>query len=143
MPDSQREKVFKALKAKALEVEGVKAVYRGKVNLTQMEYPAIQIVPGGDFVEESIGTLITRTMQVFVVAYVAAQSEILAAVEAFLPKVQKKMLADQTRGGLTIDVDETAVPDVSPANAEETVANAIIEYQVMYRVSRTNPYGVN
>ena len=140
--DSQREKIFDAIKTVLLGVDGIKAVHRGKLDpLAVVSFPVANIVPGFDTVEETVNTLITRDMQVFVVLYVAAQADILATVESFLAKVQQAMAADYHLGGLVIDIDETSAAEVFPANALETVAGVIIEYRVLYRVSRTNPYG--
>lgn len=141
MADSQREKIFDAIKTVVAGVEGIKAVHRGKLDpLIVQAFPVANIVPGFDRVEESIGTLITRDLQVFVVLYVSAQTDILAALESFVAKVQKALAADYKLGGLSIDITETAVAEVFPARADETVAGVIVEYQVLYRVLRNDPY---
>lgn len=140
MADSQREKIFGAIKTLLINVDGMRRIYRGKVDPTSIEVPSAQIVPGFDQVAETVGTLLTRDLQVFVVVYVSAQSEILAGLEAFMAKVQQAMTADHKLGGAAIDITETAAAEVFPANALETVAGVILEYQVLYRVSRTNPY---
>jgi hypothetical protein len=141
MADSQREKIFDAIHDLLINVDGMRRIYRGKVDPLAMETPSAQIVPGFDQVAEEVGTLLTRDMQVFVVVYVSAQSEILSSLESFMAKVQLAMTADHKLGGVAIDISETAAADVFPANALETVAGVILEYQVLYRVSRTNPYG--
>ena len=143
MAVSVREQIFAAIETELNEVAELKHVTRGKIDpLTIPDYPACFIVPGGDVVTEDLNsTFLDRELTVFLFIWIKTQSQFVhSAIEEILPKVQQKMVADYTLGGLTIDVQETNVHEPFPLTENQTEAGVVLEYAVRYRVNRANPY---
>lgn len=144
MADSIRERIFAAVETVMLAVDGIGQVSRGKIDpLAIQRYPAAFILPGADLVTEELNTLLTRDLQVFIFLWIRAQVDIHKVVEVVLPKVQQAMVADNTLGGLTIDVTETEVQQPFPLSEDQSEAGLVIDYAIKYRVRRDNPYAIS
>ncbi len=141
--NSVREQIFIAVETELKEVAELKHVTRGKIDpLMIPDYPACFIVPGGDVVTEDLNNAcLDRDLTVFLFLWIKTQSPFVhKAIEEILPKVQQKMVADYTLGGLTIDIQETNVHEPFPLSENQTEAGVVLEYAVRYRVNRSNPY---
>jgi hypothetical protein len=141
--DSVREQIFAAIETELKEVAELKHVTRGKIDpLMIPDYPACFIVPGGDTVtEDTNNALYDRQLTVFLFVWIKTQSPFVhKAIEEIIPKVQQKMVADYTLGGLIIDIQETNVHEPFPLNETQTEAGVVLEFAVRYRVNRFNPY---
>lgn len=139
--DSVREKIFGAVKTKTEVIDGIGQVSRGKIDpLSINRYPALFILPGFDQVNEYLGEFIDRELQLFLFLWFHVELDIHKAIEAFLPKVQQTMAADHTLGGLTKDLTESAIDQPFPLSDDQNDAGVMIDYRVIYRVRRTDPY---
>lgn len=141
MADSIREQIFQKIEDALQDVPELGTVTRGKIDpMAIQKYPACFIVPGADSVTEYMGDLVDREMTVNLFLWIRTQTNIHKELERVLPAVQKKMVADNTLGGKTIDVTEIQAGEPFPMVEDQSEAGIVIEYRTLYRVKRTDPY---
>ncbi len=140
MASSRREMIFEKVVMVLETIQGVGQVTRGKIDaLSIQRYPAMFVYPGVDEVTDYLGDYIDRNMEVFVFAWLKAQSDVALELETFLPKAQQALAVDHTLTGTVIDFNESSVSERLLTD-DQGEGGFIINYDCKYRVLRTDPY---
>lgn len=133
---TKREAIIQAIKAKLSSVTGVSdsSVYRSRVEaFTRGQSPAVSVEPISDIADNQMTYFVDWTMLVRVTLIVRGAIPDQVA-DPIIESVHGKIMADQSLGGLSIDLQPSSV-SFELIEADQPVGNISLDYQVRYRTA--------
>lgn len=149
MATARREAVIQAVKARLETIttgngyeQTVAKVYRPqKSALTVNEWPNLQIIDRGDAVRWHIRDAYENRMTLEIIGHIEKgdDTERVDAISDLLADVEKAVMVDETFSSLARRTWVSALA-LDLSEPSEPIAQGSITLEIMYRVSRTDPY---